>query len=98
MKILAVDKIMPGVNPEQDIYPHLRDEAGRAWELYNQGVIREMYFKTEHGGAVLMMECADKDEARRMLDTLPLVQAKLVDFDIIPLGPFMPLGMLFAQG
>jgi muconolactone delta-isomerase len=96
MKILAIDKIAPGVDPQRDIYPHLRDEAMRAWELHTQGVIREMYFKAEHGGAVLMLECADAAEARQVLDTLPLVKAGLVDFDIIPLGPFVPLTALFA--
>lgn len=96
MKILAVDRLRAGVDPERDIYPHLKAEAARAWELHQQGILRELYFKTEHGGAVLMMECADADEARGVLATLPLVQAGLVEFDVIPLGPFVPLAMLFA--
>ena len=97
MKILAIDKIQPGVNPETDIYPHLKEEAARAWELYNSGVFRELYFKADHGGAVLMLECENVDEARQVLNTLPLVKAGLVDFDIIPLGPFLPFGALFAH-
>ncbi len=95
MKILAIDRIREGVDPQRDIYPRLRDEAARAWELHNQGVIRELYFKAEHGGAVLMLECADAEAARGVLASLPLVQAGLVEFDVIPLGPFLPFAMLF---
>ena len=96
MKILAIDKILPGAS-EEKIYPHIKEEAAKAWELYNNGVFREMYFRTDRGGAVLILECPDVEEARKVLDSLPLVQAGLVDFEIIPLGPFMPLGSLFAK-
>ncbi len=96
MKILALDKILPGATKEK-IYPHLKEEAAKAWELHNAGMFREMYFRTDRAGAVLILECADVEEARKLLDSLPLVTAGLVDFDIIPLGPFMPLATLFAK-
>lgn len=96
MKILALDKMMAGATPEK-IYPHLKEEAAKAWELHTQGTIREMYFRQDRPGAVLVMECASVEEARQIIDTLPLVKAGLVDFDIIPLGAFVPLGTLFAK-
>lgn len=96
MKILAIDKILPGAT-EEKIYPHIKEEAAKGWELYNAGVFREMYFRTDRGGAVLILECTDVEAAKKVLDTLPLVKAGLVDFDIIPLGPFMPFGTLFAK-
>ena len=96
MKILAIDKILPGAT-EEKIKIHLKEEAAKAWELYSAGVFREMYFRTDRGGAVLIMECADLEEAKKVLDTLPLVKTGLVDFDLIPLGAFVPLATLFEQ-
>ena len=96
MKILAIDKILPGAT-EENIKSHLNQEAVKAWELYKTGVFREMYFRTDRGGAVLIMECADLEEAKKELGDLPLVKAGLVDFDLIPLGPFVPLANLFEK-
>lgn len=44
MKILAREVGLEGVSPEQ-FEPHLQTEARRAWELYQNSVIRELYFR-----------------------------------------------------
>lgn len=95
MKILALSKRQPGVTAEQ-LQPHQVSEARRVWELYRNGVFREMYFRQDRPGAVVVLECASVEEARRSLGTLPMVAAGLLDFDVIPLGPFLPLENLFA--
>ena len=96
MKILAIDKILPEAT-EEKIKVHLKEEALKAWELYNSGVFREMYFRTDRGGAVIIMECEDLEAAKKVVSDLPIVKAGLVDFDLIPLGPFLPLATLFEQ-
>lgn len=96
MKILAIDRFLPGVTAE-DVYPHIKEEAARAWELYTEGVFREIYFRKDRPGAVLILECKDVEEAREVLNSLPLVKTNLIEFDIIPLGAFMPFSALFAE-
>ena len=96
MKILAIDKILPEAT-EEKIKVHLKEEALKAWELYNSGVFREMYFRTDRGGAVIIMECEDLEAAKKVVSNLPIVKAGLVDFDLIPLGPFLPLATLFEK-
>lgn len=44
MKILAIEKEMPGV-ADGDYRPYLEAEARKAYELHQQGLIRELYFK-----------------------------------------------------
>lgn len=46
MKILAIEKEVPSVADEQ-FEPHLKAEALKAWELYQAGVIRELYFRKD---------------------------------------------------
>ena len=95
MKILAMEKELPGVTEEQ-FKPHLKAEALRVWELYQADVIRELYFRADRPDAVLVLECADVEVARHTLDTLPLVKEGLIAFDLIPLRPYPGFARLFA--
>ena len=94
MKILALEKETPG-HADDEYRPHLHNEAARVWELYQAGVVREMYFHQEQHTAVLVLECADAAEARRLLDSLPLVKAGLITFDLLPLVPYDGFARLF---
>ena len=52
MKILAIERELPGATAEA-FRPHLKAEARRVWELYQTGVIRELYFRADEHVAVL---------------------------------------------
>jgi muconolactone delta-isomerase len=95
MQILAIEKEAPGVTSE-DFRPHMKAEAMRAWELYQSGIFREMYFTRDDHNAVIMMECASVEEAERALATLPLVKAGLISFELMPLVPYPGFARLFA--
>lgn len=96
MKILAMEVESQDVKPEQ-YQPHLNAEARRVWELYQSGVIRELYFRADHPEAVLILECGDAQEARQILSTLPLVEAGLISFEVIPLVPYPGFARLFES-
>jgi hypothetical protein len=85
-----------GVKSE-DFMPHLRSEARRVWELYQNGMIRELYFRADRSEAVLILECADINEAQHLLESLPLVQAGLIRFEVIPLTPYPGFERLFEE-
>lgn len=87
MKILAIEKEIDGTKKEQ-FTPHLKAEAQKVWELYQSEFIREIYFTKYSHNAVLILECADENEARNILNTLPLVKEKLIVFDILSLEPY----------
>jgi muconolactone delta-isomerase len=94
MKILAMEKEVPGVTDEE-FRLHLKAEAAKVWELYQSGVFRELYFRQDRPAAVLVLECADVEEANEALNTLPLVKEGLITFDIIPLVPYPGFARLF---
>lgn len=95
MKFLAIEHEYPGLTKE-DFQPHLKAEAARVWELYQAGVVREMYFCPERSVAMLMLECAGAEEAQAVLDTLPLMQAGLILFELLALAPYSGFDRLFA--
>lgn len=96
MKILAIEKEIPGVTDDA-FRPHLKEEAARVWELYQAGLIRELYFRQDQPNAVLVLECADAEEAQELFNTLPLVKEGLIAFEIIPLTPYPGFSRLFAD-
>ena len=96
MQILAIEKEADGVTKE-DFRPHMKAEAKRAWELYQSGIFREIYFTRDRPIAVIMMECAGVDEAKKALETLPLVKAGLISFELMPLAPYPGFARLFAD-
>jgi muconolactone delta-isomerase len=94
MKILALEKEVPGVQLEQ-FQPYGIEEAARVWSLYQQGILREIYFNGETHEAVLVLECTDRQEAEALLATLPLVIAGLITFEVLPLIPYSGFARLF---
>ncbi len=95
MKILALSRELPGVTAEQ-YPPLLKEEARHAWDLHQSGVVRELYFREDIPEVVLVMECASLDEARAALAGLPLVEAGLITFDLIPLRAYDGFARLFG--
>jgi muconolactone delta-isomerase len=95
MKILAIEKEVPGVTADA-FKPYLKEEASRVWDLYQAGVFRELYFRQDEPSAVLILECADVEEAEQVLGTLPLVREGLIAFDVIPLAPYPGFSRLFG--
>jgi hypothetical protein len=95
MKILAIEKEVPGIK-EEDYIPYLKEEAGKAWQLYEAGIFREMYF-TGKDEAVIIMECENTEAATDILQTLPLVKAGLIKFETSQLLPYPGFKRLFTE-
>jgi len=94
MRILALEREVPGTE-DSDYGPHLKAEARRVWDLVQEDNIREVYFRQDRSEAVLMLECHNIREADEILGTLPLVQAGLIVFELIPLKPYPGFERLF---
>ncbi|MGA3097347.1 MAG: muconolactone Delta-isomerase family protein [Bryobacteraceae bacterium] len=97
MKLLALEREVPGVADGQFTEEILEAEARKAWELQQSGVLRELYFSADKHEAVLVLESDSADEARRLLAELPLMRAGLIDFRFIPLVAYSGFERLFRR-
>ncbi|WP_055324603.1 hypothetical protein [Ralstonia solanacearum] len=95
MKLLCFDIPLPGASPES-YRPHLQDEARHSWQLYKRGIVRDIYFRQDRPGVAIIAECDSVEAARQALREFPLAKAGLIDWEVIPLGPFLGWEMLFA--
>ena len=86
MKILAISQAKPETT-EAQIAALLKDEVRKAWELYVAGTIREIYFRRDMPGAVLILECQDVQEAKEILETLPFVHCRFIRIYDYAAGP-----------
>lgn len=96
MKILAIERAAPGADFGAFTPELARAEALQAWALYQEGIVRELYFRADKTEAVLVLECADAETAATVLATLPMVQAGLITFDLIPLRAYPGFARLFG--
>lgn len=96
MKILALEHEHPS-SSGPDFKPHLQAEAARVWELHQAGIIRELYFHRDEHTAVLILESENLEAAQQTLASLPLVQAGLIEFELIPLAPYSGFERLFVK-
>jgi hypothetical protein len=96
MKVLALGHDV--VAQDDPRFAELRPaEARRVWDLYQQEVLREVYFRADRPNGVLVFEVPDLEAARAAVDSLPLVAAGLIDFDLVPLRSYPGFARLFRE-
>ena len=93
--VLVIQTAKPGVTPSQimDIIPA---EIRATVKLYLDGKIRQWYSRGDGKGVVFLVEAQTEDEARTIMETLPLAKEQLMDTQYIPVGPLMPLRALIG--
>ena len=103
MKILALEHDCPvdamkenASATTQQYTALLKAEAKHTWELYQAGTLRELYFRQDQHSAVLILECGDLQQAEAVLQSLPLVQAGQIQFEVMVLEPYPGFGRLFS--
>src|SRR5271169_2924499 len=92
MKVMAIGTLKP-LSPEQREH-YLPKEVPATLQLYLDGKMEQFWLRDKEVGVIFLMTVDSVDEADRLLKALPLGQANLLTFDLMPIGPLLPLGML----
>jgi hypothetical protein len=94
-KILAIGTLNASVDvaAARAILPtEIRETA----KLYLDGKIDQWYTLQDRRGVAFILNVTDTAAAHEMLEKLPLGQAHLMTFELIPVGPLNPLRLLLA--
>jgi hypothetical protein len=94
-KVLAIGRVTPlgaGAGRRAVMPSEVRETV----KLYLAGKIDQWYVLQDGGGVAFILNTGSVDEARAELEALPLGQAKMMTFELIPLGPLNPLRLLLA--
>jgi hypothetical protein len=94
-EVLVILTPKQGVTPQQ-IMAVIPAEIRATVKLYLDGKIRQWYSRGDGKGAIFLVDAKTEDEARAIMETLPLAKDQLMDHQYIPVGPLMPLRMLIG--
>ena len=92
---MAIGTLKP-LSPEQR-QRYLPKEVAATLQLYLDGKMEQFWLRDKGAGVIFLMSVDSVDEADRLLKALPLGQADLMTFDLLPVGPLLPLGMLMKS-
>jgi hypothetical protein len=96
-EVLVIQTPRQGVTVGQimDVIP---EEIRATVKLYLDGKIRERFSRGDGKGVIFLVEAKSEDEARAIMETLPLAKEQLMDHQYIPVGPLTPLRALIGPG
>jgi hypothetical protein len=95
-RVLAIGHLTSGTTRDK-VMPVMQTEVRDTVRLYLAGKLDQWFVRRDQSGVVFLLNVSTVAEARALLDKLPLGQAKLMEFDLIPLGPLSPLGLLLQD-
>lgn len=95
-KVLAIGHFVSPPSGES-FSSTMQSEVRDTVRLYLAGKIDQWYVRKDQNGVVFILNTASVDDAKTLLDSLPLGKARLMQFDLIPLGPLSPLGLLLGE-
>jgi hypothetical protein len=96
-EVMVIITMKQGITRQQ-IMNVLPAEIRATVQLYLDGKIRHWYSRADGKGVILFIDAKSVDEARTLIDALPLAKANLTDDEYIPVGPLMPLSALISDG
>jgi hypothetical protein len=96
-EVMVILTAKQGVTGQQ-IMAIMPSEIRETVKLYLNGKIRQWYSRGDGKGVIFLIDAKTQDEARAVMETLPLSKEHLMDHEFIPLGPLMPLMGLMGAG
>ena len=94
-EVIVIETPRQGVTPNQ-IMAVISAEIRATVQLYLDGKIRQWYSRGDGRGVIFVVDAKTEDEARAIMETLPLAKEHLMDHQYIPVGPLMPLRALIG--
>jgi hypothetical protein len=95
-KILAIGQFTKPPTPEE-IKEFFPKEVPATLRLYLAGKIDQWWIRQTQTGPVFLLNVTSLEEARALMENLPLGQAGLMKHEFIELGPLTPLHLLLAN-
>jgi hypothetical protein len=80
----------------QQIMAIIPAEIRATVKLYLDGKIQQWYSRGDGKGVIFLVNANTEDEARSIMETLPLAKEELLDHEYIPFGPLVPLRALIG--
>lgn len=95
--VLVIETPRQGVTAQQ-VMAVIPAEIRATVKLYLDGKIREWYSRGDGKGVIFLVDAKTEDEARDIMEALPLAKEQLMNTEYIPVGPLIALRALIGPG
>jgi hypothetical protein len=95
--VLVLETPRQGVTAQQ-IMAVIPAEIRATVKLYLDGKIRQWYSRGDGKGVIFLVDATTEEEARALMEALPLAKQHMMHHEYIPVGPLMPLRALMGPG
>jgi hypothetical protein len=96
MKVFAIGSIVRPLTPEQrqQIMPN---EVPHTLKLYLDGAIEQFWYRQDAPGVIFLMNVESVEQAKALVDAMPLATGGFATYQLMQVGPLAPLGMLIQS-
>lgn len=94
-QFLMVSYLKDPTTPITQIIPLAKAEGALAWQYYTAGRILQMNARQDAVGVVILWQAKNITQARAAIAAMPMVQAGLITYKLIPVSPFASLSSVF---
>jgi hypothetical protein len=95
MKVMAIGTLKK-LTPEQQ-QTYMPKEVPATLQLYLDDKMEQFWLRDQEKGVIFLLNVKSVEEADKMLRAMPLGGADLLTFELMPVGPLAPLGMLIKE-
>ncbi|MBW6419935.1 hypothetical protein KX729_00600 [Rhizobium sp. XQZ8] len=95
MKVFAIASAKSTLTPDE-LKKHMPHEVPATLKHYLDGTVEQMWFR-EGSGPIFLMNVESVERAKASLDTLPLVAAGHMSYELMEVGLLRPLGLLIRN-
>jgi hypothetical protein len=96
VKVIAIASVKTPLTPEQrqQIMPN---EVPATLKLYLDGKIEQFWYRQDAPGVIFLMNVDSVDDASAAVNALPLAAQGFAKYELFPVGPLAPLGLLMQN-
>jgi muconolactone delta-isomerase len=94
MQILSISRRRVDQFPPEAFTPELLNrESNRVRELYSEGLLRQIWKRSDAPGAAILWEAPTLEDAHAAMESLPLFRAGMLELiSLLPLEPYPGFG------
>ena len=96
MQVLVIARVVAGTEREK-VFPLVKPEAAKVWEYVAADLVRTIHYIADKSGAVLLFEAPSLEAVNQAVAQLPMVEAGVLQCEVLPLAPYTGLQELFAD-
>jgi hypothetical protein len=96
MKVIAIGNIAKPLTPEQR-QQIMASEVPATLKLYLDGQIEQFWFRQDKPGVIFLMNAESVEQAKATVEALPLTTGGYIAYELMPVGPLAPLGLLIQR-